>query len=142
MATLCDGRADTLTAQEHAQDVLWDSAPAGLADYPPHDVDVFFFGTAEQEARGHDPWFRSVAHINCKNAFMEAAERLGVPVPLTIPFDRVSAIGPDTTPTAPCPCYIKAAISVSGVGIYRCEDQAALADALGRFDPSTPVQIQ
>jgi len=40
------------------------------------------------------------------------------------------------------PCYLKAATSVSGVGIYRCVDQRELRVALGHFGPGVPIQVQ
>jgi hypothetical protein len=126
----------------HTEQVLWDTDPQLLAQYPNHAVSVFFFGTVEQAVRPDIDWFRSVDTINCKNAFMEVANRLGVPVPTTLPYTAAAAIGPADIAAAPYPCYLKAAVSVSGVGIYRCADSDALREAIARFDPSTPVQIQ
>ena len=40
------------------------------------------------------------------------------------------------------PCYLKAAISVSGVGIYRCESKKEFMIAMAQFAEDTPVQIQ
>ena len=40
------------------------------------------------------------------------------------------------------PCYLKAAISVSGVGIYRCANREELRDAMKKFEPGVPVQLQ
>jgi hypothetical protein len=126
----------------HTSDVIWDTRHRFLADYPEHDLSVFFFGPAEQEARPDQPWFRVVDYINSKNRFMALADALGVPVPRTLCFDGVEAIGADDIAAAPYPCYLKAAVSVSGVGIYRCADSTALTAAMTRFEPGVPVQIQ
>jgi len=127
---------------DHSCDVIWDTRHRFLAEYPDHSVSVFFFGPAEQEARPDQPWFRVVDYINSKNRFMALAETLGVPVPRTLCFDGVETIGWAAIEAAPYPCYLKAAVSVSGVGIHRCHDAAALRDALGLFEPGVPVQIQ
>lgn len=126
----------------HTDEVVWDVHPSRLDDFQEHDVSWYFFGPAEQEARPDTNWLRAVAAINCKNGFMELAERLAVPVPLTKRFDAAADIGAADLAAVPYPCYLKAAVSVSGVGIYRCADAEALSDAIRRFPPTTPVQIQ
>jgi len=70
------------------------------------------------------------------------AETLGVPSPTTLCFDRACDIGAKDLIAAPYPCYLKAAVSVSGVGIHRCADAAALGEAITHFAPEPPVQIQ
>jgi hypothetical protein len=126
----------------HTEQVIWDTDRRLLSHYPTHAVSVFFFGSAEHAARPDQDWFRTVETINCKNAFMEAANRLGMPVPTTLAYAAVADIGAADIAAAPYPCYLKAAVSVSGVGIYRCEDEDALSQAVRRFDPDTPVQVQ
>jgi hypothetical protein len=125
-----------------AEQAIWDVGHDHLTHHPEHAVSVFFFGRDEHQARPDDAWYRAVQTINCKNAFMAAAEQLGVPVPVTRPFAAAGEIGASDIRDAPYPCYLKAAVSVSGVGIYRCADEAELKAAVGRFDPTTPVQIQ
>jgi hypothetical protein len=126
----------------HTRDVIWDTDPKRLTDYPDHHLSVFFFGPAEHEARPDHDWYGMVETINSKNAFMDAAARLGVPVPSTIPFAAVSEIGEPDIAAAPYPCYLKAAVSVAGVGIHRCATPSDLRAAMSTFEPSTPVQIQ
>jgi hypothetical protein len=122
--------------------VIWHVHHRGLAEQEDREISVFYFGAAEQEARPDNRWFRAVHYINSKNSFMELAARLGVPVPETHCFERAGAIGEADIARMPFPCYAKAAVSVSGVGIYRCADAAELREALGRFDPEVPVQLQ
>lgn len=73
---------------------------------------------------------------------MALADELGVDVPRTFCFDNVEAIGPDVIREIIYPCYLKAAVSVSGVGIYRCEDEFEFREALTKFDDHVPVQVQ
>jgi hypothetical protein len=126
----------------HTDEILWDVSHARLAEHPDHGVSVFFFGPDEHAVRPDERWLNTVAAINSKNTFMEMADRLGVPVPLTIPFASVDDLAEPDIAAAPYPCYLKAAISVSGVGIHRCANAAELRAAIGTFAPDTPVQIQ
>ena len=73
---------------------------------------------------------------------MALAEELGEDVPKTICFKNVSAIDAAALQSFVYPCYLKAAISVSGVGIYRCADESELVAALGNFSNYVPVQVQ
>jgi hypothetical protein len=126
----------------HSDAVLWDLSHERLAERPDYELSVFFFGADEHAARPDPGWFHAVQAINSKNTFMSLAAELGVPVPLTTPFERAGDITAADIAAAPCPCYIKAALSVSGIGIHRCADAAELRAAIGRFAPDTPVQIQ
>jgi hypothetical protein len=123
-------------------DIVWHVQHRGLAEHPDHEVSVFYFGAAEQEARPDNAWYRVVDFINSKNNFMELAATLDVPVPKTLCFDGVDRIGGPEIDDIQFPCYLKAAISVSGIGIYRCADADELRDALRRFEPGIPLQLQ
>ena len=126
----------------HTRDVIWhvhrDELGARIGFHP----SVFFFGPDECRFWGDAEWMETVAFINSKNHFMELAGELGVDVPTTLCFDSVSAITEPDLAGVIYPCYVKAAVSVSGVGIYRCSQPAELLEALASFAPETPVQIQ
>ncbi|MCG6943057.1 MAG: peptide ligase PGM1-related protein [Thiohalocapsa sp.] len=126
----------------HTTEVIWDVGHERLAEHPEHAVSVFFFGPAEHAVRPDERWLQTVAAINSKNTFMEIAGRLDVPVPLTVPYASIDDIAEADIDDAPYPCYLKAAVSVSGVGIHRCADALALREAIGQFAGGTPVQIQ
>ena len=90
-----------------------------------------------------DPdWMETVDFINSKNNFMWLADELGVTVPQTQCFDRVDEISEMDIVSFNMPCYLKAAISVSGVGIYRCANREELRSAMEKFDSDVPVQLQ
>jgi hypothetical protein len=126
----------------HTENAIWDVGHGGLTNHPSHEVSVFFFGSGEHEARPDQAWFSAVDFINSKNNFMALADVLGVPVPKTLCFVGASAICEQNIATFPYPCYLKAAVSVSGVGIYRCADANELRTALQKFEPGVPVQLQ
>jgi hypothetical protein len=122
--------------------VVWHVQHRALAEHRQREISVFYFGPGEQEARPNSSWHRVVHFINSKNNFMALADKLGVPTPGTLCFMDVADIGEADLAAIDFPCYIKAAVSVSGVGIYRCADAADLREALTRFEPGIPVQVQ
>jgi hypothetical protein len=73
---------------------------------------------------------------------MASAEELGVPVPTTRCYADVTEIDETEIRKLDFPCYLKAAVSVSGVGIYRCANRSELRSALGCFGAGVPVQVQ
>lgn len=126
----------------HTDSVIWDLDLRHLAAHIGHRPSVFYFGPAEYANWGDDRWLDTVEYINSKNNFMALADELGVDVPRTLCFDSAAQIDTETRNSFPYPCYLKAAVSVSGVGIYRCEDVSALEAAISRFDAGVPVQLQ
>jgi hypothetical protein len=125
-----------------SEQVIWQVDQQGLCDHPDRDISVFYFGVQEQGARPNKDWFEAVDFINSKNNFMALAAKLGTPVPQTRCFGDVADIGESDIAGVEFPCYLKAAISVSGVGIYRCADAVEMREALTRFTPGVPVQVQ
>jgi hypothetical protein len=127
---------------QHSHNVIWDTS---LEYMPLHDGIIpshFFYGDMELKRGGDIAWAKTVDYINSKNNFMSLANELGVPVPKTHCFNSVEEISGEDILDIPFPCYLKAAVSVSGVGIYRCEDHEALQQAISSFDPDIPVQLQ
>ena len=124
----------------HSGRVIWDVDYGQFLGHPDYQPSVFFFGP-EPAATSPDPdWESTVEFINSKNNFMALAEELGLDVPKTWCFDRPSQVR--KLKQFIYPCYLKAAVSVAGVGIYRCADAAELASRLDEFEADTPVQVQ
>jgi hypothetical protein len=126
----------------HTENVIWNADVKHLGMHIGYQPSVFFFGPQECKYWGDNEWMETVEYINSKNNFMTLAKELGVDIPSTLCFDNVDAIGQDVIQELVYPCYLKAAISVSGVGIYRCEDVFEFREALTKFDDFVPVQIQ
>lgn len=125
----------------HTDQVVWDVAYEYMSHaYKEFDASVFFLGNDTNEAVCNNEWFSAVDYINSKNNFMALATQLGVAVPLTICFNSKKDIL--DIEAFPYPCYLKAALSVAGVGIYRCQNQSELLVALDHFDETTPLQVQ
>ncbi|MET0067067.1 MAG: ATP-grasp domain-containing protein [Candidatus Thiodiazotropha sp.] len=126
----------------HTRNIIWDLDRGQLARHVGFRPSVFFYGPHESRAWGDNSWFETVQFINSKNNFMALAEELKVDVPVTQCFDSVTSITPIAQQKIIYPCYLKAAISVSGVGIYRCADAQEFSEALKKFDSNVPVQVQ
>jgi len=126
----------------HSQNVIWDTDRRELGAHIGYHPSVFYYGPHESKYWGDSQWLETVEYINSKNNFMLLAEELGMDVPKTLCFDSAAEIDPDAVSGIGYPCYLKAALSVSGVGIYRCDDKRALVRALGSFTENVPVQLQ
>jgi len=127
----------------HSENVIWNVDLKELGNHINHHPSVFYYGPDECKYWGDRDWLYAVEYINSKNNFMALADELGVDVPLTLCFDSVEHINIKKVLTKiNYPLYLKAAVSVSGVGIYRCENQHELFEAMSKFDIGTPVQVQ
>ena len=126
----------------HTENVIWNLDLKHLGMHIGYQPSVFYFGPHECKYWGDNEWLETVEYINSKNNFMALADKLGVDVPKTLCFDSIEFIGPDDIQGIVYPCYLKAAVSVSGVGIYRCEDEFEFREALTQFDDEVPVQVQ
>jgi hypothetical protein len=126
----------------HTEDVIWSLDLRELGAHIGYQPSVFYYGNEENRYWGDSRWLDTVEYINSKNNFIEMAEELGVDVPKTFTYDTAASVNCDEFEHFVFPCYLKAAVSVSGVGIYRCENQEELKANLKKFDSPTPVQIQ
>lgn len=127
---------------KHSKDVVWHVHRDVLGQHAGFHPSVFYFGPNECLYWGDTQWLEAVEFINSKNNFMALADELGVDVPKTLCFSDAQAIDITSLSDELFPCYIKAAISVSGVGIYRCENKVELYQAIQTFDKDVPVQVQ
>lgn len=126
----------------HSENVIWDVSLDPLPTLEGYRPSVFYFGPAECKAWNDPEWLEAVEFINSKNNFMALAEELGIDVPQTQCFAGVDQITEIDIISSNMPCYLKAAISVSGVGIYRCANREELRDAMQKFASGVPVQLQ
>ncbi len=139
---------DSITAHyhrvglEHTSDVLWNVSMHHLGQYAGHNPSVFYFGPEQYINWGDHEWLSTTEYINSKNNFVEVAKETGVSIPKTLTFNNVSEIDKKALDFIEYPCYLKAAVSVSGVGIYKCENKQDMLSFMTKFSSDTPVQIQ
>lgn len=126
----------------HTKNVIWYLDLKELGAHVGFHPSIFFYGPEENQYWGDFEWLHSVEFINSKNNFMSLANELYVDVPVTLCFDAAGKVNIEKLKGVVYPCYLKAAISVSGVGIYRCENENELLTNLKTFAADTPVQIQ
>ena len=126
----------------HSENVIWDLDLNQLGAHEGFLPSVFFFGPNEGRVWQDSAWLHAVEYINSKNNFIALADELGIDVPQTRCYDSIEEISENEIVSLNMPCYIKAAVSVSGVGIYRCGNREELRDAIEQFDRDVPVQVQ
>jgi len=123
-------------------DYIWGLDRAQLGQYSGYEPSVFYFGPNEAHFWDDSAWLDTVEFINSKNQFMALAKELDIAIPRTDCYADPAQISEQTLAALPYPLYVKAAISVSGVGIYRCENAAAARQAVNSFAAGTPLQLQ
>ena len=131
----------------HAQNPIWDVSFEQFRKYPDYAPSVFIFGDAVNEDKNDDwfsdrnrDWQEVVKFINSKNNFIRLAEELDVNVPRTVCAENKKQL--EEYDNLPYPCYLKPAVSVDGVGIYRCENAEELNDSLAKLQDDIPLQLQ
>ena len=133
----------------HSQNPIWNVSFEELRKHPDYELSVFIFSDDLDNLGKDEDWFcevnqdwqEIVQFINSKNNFIRLAEDLNVNVPRTICAENKSKLSEDND-NIPFPCYLKPAISVDGVGIYRCENSQELNNSLANLDEDTPIQVQ
>ena len=126
----------------HSKNVIWDVSLQQITQHESYKPSVFYFGPDECEVCDDSEWLETVEFINSKNNFITLAEKLDISVPITQCFEDVYHITEMDIVSFNMPCYLKAAVSVSGVGIYRCANREGLRDAMKNFKRGVPVQLQ
>ena len=131
----------------HSQNPIWDVSFEQFRKYPDYEPSVFIFGDAVNEDKNEDwfsdrnrDWQNVVEFINSKNNFIRLAEELNVNVPRTVCAENKKQLKEHDD--IPYPCYLKPAVSVDGVGIYRCENAEELNDSLAKLQDNIPLQLQ
>lgn len=123
------------------RDVVWDTRLERTKDYPDYKLSAFFFGEREHHFRPDVRRREITEFLNSKNNLITFARDMGVPVPETRCFDRISDAEARANEFS-YPCYVKPAIALSGIGISRCANPNELRRRLGKLQPDIPVQIQ
>jgi len=124
----------------HSENIIWDISFDVLKKYQDLDASLFYFGEKENKARRDHAWMKVVDYINSKNNFVALASHLRIAIPKTLCFRGKEWFA--GIELFPYPCYLKAAISVAGMGIFRCETSQSVIKALAYFNEGVPLQVQ
>ena len=122
------------------KEVIWNDDFSAMVDYPDYVPSVFFFGKKAHSVRPDQRWFNVVEQLNSKNYFIDLCKKLGIKTPPTWNFNSKNEVC--DCAEFPYPCYLKIAVSVSGLGVVRCNTQQELESELSLVDQQVPFQIQ
>lgn len=123
-----------------SRNIIWDSSYQLLSNYTEYQPSFFYYGGDIYDSYIDANYFNIVRFISSKNNFIRVAQNLGLPVPKTYCYEDKSYV--TDTSIFSFPCYLKAAISISGSDKYRCENKIELFHALHTFSDDVPIQIQ
>lgn len=126
---------------ECCHQVVWSLNLDHIKDYPDRELSPFFFGKRENLFRPDEKRFQVTQFLNSKNNFIEFAFANGIRVPDTQVFKSVFDIRYKNI-NIDFPLYLKPEISLSGLGIVRCESGAALTRLLDHVVNEFPCQLQ
>ncbi|MDO8369401.1 MAG: Mur ligase family protein [Candidatus Nitrotoga sp.] len=126
---------------DFTREVIWDLRLERILEHPSYQPSLFFFGDKENRLFPDNARYQITRLLNSKNDLITLAVEMGIPVPQTRCFDRV-ADAAGSLEEINFPCYVKPSISLSGLGISRCENSSELQLALGKLPADIPVQIQ
>lgn len=101
----------------HTTQVVWDNRFEILNDFPSHEISAFIFSPEINKIRENRRWLKIVERMNSKNKFVKMCEKIGIPTPKTWFFSTKDEA---VKCQFPYPVYLKAATSVSGLGVARC----------------------
>lgn len=122
------------------RNVVWNTRFEVAGHYPGYRLDTFYFGHRAHAVRPNQRWYHIVAAMNSKNRLIKLARECGVRVPETWLFGRKADLY--DTGRFPYPVYLKVAVSVSGLGVMYCPDQATLEAKLALLGNDVAFQIQ
>lgn len=111
----------------HTDQVVWNDRFETLNDFPDHEVSAFIFSPEINMVRENIHWLRAVERMNSKNQFVRLCEEMNIPVPKTWLYCSKEEVSGEIFPY---PVYLKAATSVSGLGVARCVNKEDLEEQL------------
>lgn len=121
-----------------SREVIWDGSYENLRGLPKDKFSVFMFADRAHAVNPDERRLRAVKLANSKNRLMQLCAALQVPTPATRCFDTAEQLRHEEVSF---PIYLKADVSASGMGVYRCRDAEELARCLADMG-DRPFQLQ
>ncbi len=122
---------------KHTKNVVWDNQFEVMRDFPNHNLSVFIFSRELHAVFPDAQWLSITDCMNSKNEFIDLCTRLRVPTPTTWTFQDSASVH---TNTFTYPLYLKTAVSVSGLGVVRCDNELELVEYCSRIDGALQIQ--
>lgn len=120
------------------QDVIWDGGYEDLRNLPRDKFSVFMYGDRAHAVNPDARRLNAVKMANSKNRLMQLCAALEVSTPATRCFDTAEQLRHEEVAF---PVFLKADVSASGMGVYRCEDASELGRCLSEMG-ARPFQLQ
>ncbi|CAM4012565.1 ATP-grasp domain-containing protein [Smaragdicoccus niigatensis] len=122
---------------ECANEVVWDTSPEVISEFPGAEWSIFIFARAHHGLRPNNVRLAATEMFDRKNEFVPWCKNLGFPVPQTIAFERGGT--PDLDGLE-YPLYVKASWATGGLGVVECSDQADVVSAVAAMDSDYQLQ--
>ena len=126
---------------ECCEEVIWDLNLDRIKNYPKAELSPFFFGVRENIFRPDERRFLITKYLNSKNNFIKLAQKENINTPVTIAFNSIDDLKKYKLPLD-FPLYFKPEVSLSGLGICRCESISELEKHTSKIKEKFAFQLQ
>jgi len=103
-------------------------------------LSTFIFDEATNQARPDDQRLKITKSMDSKNEFIALCEKMGIPVAKTWRYDSKDQL--TSMKHLTFPCYLKISTSITGKGVFRCENKLELIENLDKISSKIQFQIQ
>lgn len=123
----------------HTKNVIWDSSFDIVETLTEYEMSVFMFTKEIHKFRSNEKCLQAVNFMNSKNNFIDTCFTLDVKTPKTICYETKE----NFLMSEVCfPLYLKADVSVSGLGVIRCAKKKDLLQNLKHIPLGERFQLQ
>ncbi len=124
---------------EHSSNIIWEDKFNIVRDYD-HELDVFIYGEKAFGVRPNRNWFEIVKVMNSKNEFIKICSENSIATPKTFIYNDKNEI--EDSSLFNFPSYLKLSVSVSGLGVMKCNNEKELEKELEKVPVGLSIQIQ
>lgn len=126
----------------HTNAVIWDDNLDMIKEFSEYRLSTFIFGDAINSIRPDDRRLAITKAMSSKNEFIRLCDESGIPTPRTLCFQSKNEFLSCDNLVFTTPLYLKADVSVSGLGVIYCKTIKSLEYELTRLDTDTAFQLQ
>ena len=111
-----------------------------VTNFQDYKLSTFIFDEETNKARPDKERLAITKSMDSKNDFIQLCEALGIPVAKTWRYDSKDQLV--SMKHLEFPCYLKISTSITGKGVFRCENKLELQEYLDKVDSTIKFQIQ